>query len=160
MTTIADTIAALDGQQAIRVLALTLDHTAPLPDPTGLRALDAGLREALTTDTGLTGYEQADGGPTDPGDLARAVLLHLAATQPALAPVIIQATTPDAGATRFEPATLALGALVILALQTEVKLTRNTKGKWALNLHKHPMRDSTLAQVISKLLALYKPGGN
>jgi hypothetical protein len=34
---------------------------------------------------------------------------------------------------------------VVLALQTEVKLARNTEGRWTFTVHKHPMRDSTLA---------------
>ena len=58
-----------------------------------------------------------------------------------------------------DPVTLTAGALVILALQTEVKLTRNTHGHWTFTLHKHPVRDSTLGKVISKLLSAYLPGG-
>ncbi len=42
-------------------------------------------------------------------------------------------------------------------LQTEVKLTRDAQGRWTFTVHKHPVRDSTLGQVISKLLA-YLPG--
>jgi hypothetical protein len=33
MTDIPATIEALTGEQAARVLALTVDHAAPLPDP-------------------------------------------------------------------------------------------------------------------------------
>jgi hypothetical protein len=40
-----------------------------------------------------------------------------------------------------------------MALQTEVKLARNAQGRWTFTVHKHLMRDSTLGQVISKLLA-------
>ena len=47
---------------------------------------------------------------------------------------------------------LLVVTLVVMALQTEVKLTRNTQGRWTFTMHKHPMRDSTLGQVISKLL--------
>ena len=155
MTSITDTIEALTGDQAIRVLADTADHQTRLPDPAQLRALQSGLQEALTADTELASYAQP-GTAADPGDLARATLQHLAATRPELVPVITRAIDLPGYGVR-DPVTLTVGALVVLALQTEVKLTRNTQGRWTFTFHKHPMRDSTLGQVISKLLA-YLPG--
>ena len=41
--TSAATIDTLTDLQAIRVLALVVDHHAPLPDPTRLRELDTAL---------------------------------------------------------------------------------------------------------------------
>lgn len=156
MTGPAAAISELTDQQAIRVLALTLDHAAPLPDAATLRDLDTALRQAITTGPALTDY--ADPGPeqASPGDLARATLLHLAA-QPVLIPVITRAVGMAGDDTTRDP-TLLVGALVVLALQTEIKLTRNQAGKWALTLHKHAAKDSTLGQVITKLLAAYWPG--
>ncbi|HEY2288463.1 MAG TPA: hypothetical protein VGH88_22210 [Streptosporangiaceae bacterium] len=106
---------------------------------------------------GLAGYAEP-GASAGPGELARAALLHLAATRPDLVPVITRAIGLPGEDVR-EPVTLAVGALVVLALQTEVKLTRNADGRWAFTLHKHHMRDTTLGQVITKLLAAYLPGG-
>ena len=157
MTSITGAIAALTGEEAIRVLADTADYQHRLPDPAQLRALETGLREATADDTGLADYAQP-GTTADAGDLARATLLHLAATRPDLVPVITRAID-DPGYAARDPVTLTVGALVVLALQTEVKLTRNTQGRWTFTIHKHPMRDSTLGQVISKLLA-YLPGSN
>jgi len=151
MTSNTGAIAALTGEEAIRVLADTADYQHRLPDPAGLRALETGLRDATTDDPGLTGYAEP-GAAADAGDLARAALLHLAATRPDLAPVIARAIDDPGSAVR-DPVTLTVGALVVLALQTEVKLTRNTQGRWTFTVHKHPTRDSTLGQVISKLLA-------
>ena len=59
MTSITDTIAALTGEEAIRVLADTADYQNRLPDPAGLRALETGLRDATTDDTGLAGLRRA-----------------------------------------------------------------------------------------------------
>lgn len=56
-------------------------------------------------------------------------LLHVAATRPDLVPVITRAMGMPGDGTRFEPA--AVGALGILAPQTEVKLTLSTQGKWS-----------------------------
>lgn len=51
--------------------------------------------------------------------------------------------------TRFEPATLALGGLVLLALPTEIKVERKTAGEWQFRLHKKALRDSTLGRLLS-----------
>jgi hypothetical protein len=139
------------------VLAAVADYQAPLPDPAQLAALDAGLREALTDSTGLAGYAQAGDRDAGPGDLARAALQYLAGARPDLVPVITGAIGSPGPVVR-EPVTLAAGVLVVLALQTEVKLTRDARGRWAFTVHKHPARESTLGQVISKLLAAYLPG--
>ena len=133
-----------------------MDYQHRLPDPAELRTLDTGLRQATTDDTELAGYAQSGTTTADAGDLARATLVHLASTRPNLVPVITRAINDPGYAVR-DPVTLTVGALVVLALQTEVKLTRNNQGRWTFTVHKHPMRDSTFGQVISKLLA-YLPG--
>jgi hypothetical protein len=156
MTSVVERVGALSGAEAVRVLADVADHEGLLPDPARLAALDAGLREAITAGAGLAGYARP-GDRADAGELARAVLVHLAATRPALAPVIGRAIGLPGGGVR-EPVTLAVGALAVLALQTEVKLSRNAAGHWAFTVHKHPVRDSTLGQVIARLLAAYLPG--
>ena len=155
MTSITGAIAALTGEEAIRVLADTADYQNRLPDPAQLRALETGLRDAAASESGLAGYARP-GITADAGDLARATLLHLAATRSNLVPVITR-PIDDPGSAVREPVSLTVGALVVLALQTEVKLTRNAQGRWTFTVYKHPMRDSTLGQVISKLLA-YLPG--
>jgi hypothetical protein len=151
MTSITGAIAALTGEEAIRVLADTADYQNRLPDPAKLQDLETGLHDAIADDTGLVGYAQP-GTAADAGDLARATLVHLAATCSDLVPVITRAIDDPGYAVR-EPVSLTVGALVVLALQTEVKLARNAQGRWTFTVHKHPMRDSTLGQVISKLLA-------
>ena len=91
MTEITATIQALSGDQAARVLALTVDYAAPLPDPAHLRTLDTGLRDALAGDAELADYASPADQPGDPGALAKATLLYLAAVRPDLVPVITRA---------------------------------------------------------------------
>jgi tetratricopeptide (TPR) repeat protein len=156
MTSIADAIAELTSEKAIRVLADTADYQDRLPDPAQLRALEDGLRQAITDDTELAGFAEPSI-TADAGDLAKATLMHLAATRPDLLLIITRAID-DPGYPARDPVTLTVGALVILALQSEVKVSRNTQGRWTFTLHKHPMRDSTLGQVISKLLSYISRG--
>jgi hypothetical protein len=150
----ATTIDALTDHQAIRVLALVVDHQAPLPDPTRLRELEMALYHAVD-DPDLQLYRRTDTPPPSEGDLARTTLTHVAATRPGLVPVIDHAMRLAEDTTRIEPATLALGGLVLIALQTEIKIDRNTSGQWQFRLRKKAMRDSTLGQLLGKLLAAY-----
>jgi hypothetical protein len=146
VTTPLPDLAGLPDPHAIQLLTLVADHTTALPDPTQLHQLDTHLREAATLDD--------QPGPAEPvtaGDLARATLQYLA-TSPQHQQVVARAATIPAETTRLEPATLTVGALVLLALQTEIKLSRDQHGHWKLDIHKQAMRDSTLANLISKLL--------
>ena len=147
-------IDALTDLQAVRVLALVVDHHAPLPDPTRLRELDTALAHAADHPD-LRPYRRPGTPPPSDGDLAQATLTHLAATRPELAPVIQRAVGLAEDTTRLEPTTLALGGLVLLALQTEIKIERNTTGEWQFRLHKKAMRDSTLGRLVGQLLALH-----
>jgi hypothetical protein len=147
--TIAATIESLTDRQAVRVLALVVDRQGPLPDPARLREI-----AQATADPELDQYRQPSPAPPTPGELARATLGYLATADPTLGPAIDRAARLTDDGTRFEPATIAIGGLVLLALQTELKLERNTAGKWSFKLHKKPMRDGTLGQLIGKLLAL------
>jgi hypothetical protein len=78
-----------------------------------------------------------------------------ATTRLELVPVIDHAVHLAEDATRFEPADLALGGLVLIALQTEIKIDQNTTGQWQFRLHKKAIRDPTLGRIIGQLVALY-----
>lgn len=152
--TSAATIGALTDHQAIRVLALVIDQQAPLPDPTQLQELQAALTHTADNPD-LQPHRRADTAPPTEGDLARTTLTYLAATHPELVPVIDHAVRLVEDTTRFEPATLALGGLVLLALQTEITIDRDTTGQWrcvASEQESHARR--TLGQLLGKLLAL------
>lgn len=147
-------IDALTDLQAVRVLALVVDHHAPLPDPTRLQELDTALAHAADQPD-LRPYRRPGTPPPSDGDLARATLTYLATTRPELTSVIHHAVRLAEDTTRFEPATLAVGGLALLALHTEIKVERNTAGEWQFRLHKRALRDSTLGRLLGQLLALY-----
>jgi hypothetical protein len=128
---------------------------AKLLAPTRLRELEAALSQATNNDPDLRSYRRPHTAPQTEGDLARATLTHLAASHPELVPIIDHAVRLAEDTTRFEPAILALGGLVLIALQTEITIDRNTTGQWQFRLHEKAMRDSTLGRLLGKLLALY-----
>ena len=146
------TIDALTDRQAVQILALVVDQHAPLPDPFQLRELDAALARAADHPD-LRSYLRPGTPPPSKGELARATLTHLAGTHPNLAAVVDRAVHLADYNTRFEPAMLAVGGLVVLALQTEVRVERNATGEWQFRLHKEARRDSTLGRLLGQLLA-------
>jgi hypothetical protein len=56
------------------------------------------------------------------------VLTYLAESRPGLAPVLERAIGLPTDAARFEPATLAIGGLMLIALQTKLILNRGETG--------------------------------
>jgi len=183
----ADTTARIAGitrltrAQAVAALTLALDRQHLLPDPTQLHQLDTRTRQAaqeaahqphrdldtLPAGTAPTLQATATGAVGSPGELARDTLAHLATTRPDLTATIDQAITlaisdhaaDSLSAERLDPATLAIGALVLLALQTDVKLERGTTGGWRFAVHKKALSDASITKIITKLIATYTTSG-
>lgn len=146
---IHDTIDGLGERDAVRVLALVVDYGGELPDPVRSREIEERISEAASD------AEAHEGRPANAGELARTALRYLA-DDPQRAAVIAKAVGIPADNSRFDLVSLGVGALIIIALKTEVKLTRSEEGRWSLLVHKQPMGDSALGSLIGKLLAYYR----
>jgi len=153
---LAAQVAALGDQRAVQVLALAVyrDQTPPPTDP----QLDARLREAAQ-------QADADTVPVQPGvsdgDLARATLAYLAQTPDRAQDVqrAIAITDSDPTVRFIDPVTLVIGGLILLALQTEISLDKDTKGRWRFHFRKNPMSDATLGNAIGSFIGAYTPTG-
>jgi hypothetical protein len=156
MNDAAKEIGDLSDPQAVRVLALVVDRVCRLPDPAHLRELDAQLRKAVM-DGGPADHTDPSGPPPTAGEIARAALAHLVAETPELSEVVRRAGSLATDTTRFDRATLAIGGLVLVALQTEVDLRRDAKGEWRLRIHKKAIRDSRLGRLLAKLVSHVLP---
>lgn len=157
---------ALTDDQAIAVLALVLDRDRRLPDLARARQLDAQISEAAGEPVeveGATGPNVAAAdGPVAPGALARDTLAYLVAERPDVAPVVERAIAMTrqgfSAPSRFDPVTVGVGTLVVLALQTDLELERTTAGKWRFKVHKKALSDSVLGKLLGKLIATYTGG--
>jgi hypothetical protein len=58
----------------------------------------------------------------------------------------------SAGEPERELVTLAVGALVLLALRTELRLEHNTGQGWKFQLRTRPLSDSAVGQILGQLL--------
>jgi hypothetical protein len=54
-----------------------------------------------------------------------------------------------------EPVSLAVGALVLLAFRTDLRLEHHPGTGWALKIHTKPLSDSAVGKILSQLLGTY-----
>jgi hypothetical protein len=157
-TALIGRITALPDPDAVRVLALVLEQTQGPIDQLGLERQEPELRQAVT-DPALAEFADPGAAAPEPGELARTALLYLADTRPDLARTINRALglPPGPDSERIEPLTLVIGGLIVLALQTDLTVTR-TNGKLRFRLHKQAMKDSTLGTLLGKLVDAFTPG--
>jgi hypothetical protein len=149
-----DRIAALSDAQAITALRLVLERQGHSTDPAQLRADQAHLTEALQQPDVRT-LAEPDPDAT-PGSLARIALAQLAASSPESGELVDRAILiSDRPGERFDPATLAVGALVLLAFRTDLRLERDPGKGWTFKLHTKPLSDSVIGKLVSQLLGTY-----
>jgi hypothetical protein len=152
-------IARLDDQQAPLVLQLLVEHDRLYVPADDWDSARNHLKEAIAG-SDLGAYVPPPGTAYSNGDLARTALLYYAEAHPDANSTINEAITYIKGpAERFDIATLALGALVLAALQTEIKLERDTQGKWTFRLQKKAVSDSTLGKVITTFIGYLTNSG-
>jgi hypothetical protein len=147
MITLAEQIDQLNDTQAVRVLALTLDGIGRPADPFTAAATETHLREALAQPDIVQTIAPDDA--ATPATLARAALHHLAEAH---LDTVTRALTIPTSATRFDPLTLTIGALVVKAFHAEIELTRDPTKGWSFHFHTKPLKDSTIGNILSQLL--------
>lgn len=152
--TIEQQIIELADAQAIAVLHLVLERQNGPIDQAALRQTEQHLAQALARPEmqDLAVPDPAAG----PGALARTALTHLAAQDTATRDLIGKALTiPADPAERADPLTLTIGALVLLAFRTDLRLERDPKKGWTFKLHTKPLSDSAVGKLLSQLLGTY-----
>lgn len=146
-------IAALDDTRALETLRLVLDRLGILP-AADLRATQDHLQQALPR-LSHTSAIPPDLAAT-PGDLARTCLSHIAATIPGGTDLITRAaaiTTPPGQ--RADPITLTVGALILLAVRTELHLQHKPGTGWTIDLRTKPLSDTTIGKILAQLIGTY-----
>ena len=153
-------ISSLSDEQAIQVLKIVAEHDQLSIPTSDWDSAKDHIREAIKT-SGLDAHIPPAGTTCSDGDLARITLQYWAESGKHAAGVVDEAIAyVNEPGERFDPVTLTLGGLVLAILQTDLKLKRDSKGSWTFELHKTPMRDSTLAKVITAFIGRFTNPGN
>jgi hypothetical protein len=150
--TLDQRIARLGDEQSIGALALVLEQQGRRVDPFAFREAEGHLREALARpDLQEIATPQSD---AQPGEIARTVLAHLAEKDDTRA-LVEHAITIPSRADRFDPATLAIGALVLFAFHAEIELSHDPGKGWRFRFKTKPLKDSTIAKALGQLIGFY-----
>jgi hypothetical protein len=153
-------ISSLSDEHAIQALKIVVQHDQ-LPVPSSDWDSAREHIEGAIKSSGLDTYAQATDAPHSDGSLARITLQYWAESSQHAAEVVDEAITyVSEPGERFDPLTISLGGLVLAVLQTELKLKRDSKGNWIFELHKTPMRDSTLGKVITAFIGRFTNSDN
>ena len=145
-------IAALDDATAQRLL--TTVARARLRNGATLLEPSAELGRAISDQLDIATPAEVE--PASEGEIAR-LALQLLAEDPSTREVIVAlGSAPAPESFSFDAGTtVALSALVLVALQTHFRFHRDKTGKWSLTLEKKPTKDSLLKPLVQKLLSLF-----
>lgn len=150
---LADRIATLPDSHALATLAAVAQRHGLTFDAGTIITLDQRIGQALAQPQ-LRPHLPATGTPLSDGDVARAALTHLAASH---ARDIEQALSVPEPHQRFEPATLALGALVLFAFHSDIELRRDPETGWYFHFKVTPLPHTTIAQILGRLYGAHHP---
>ena len=139
---------------SVRTLALALDFIKPIPDGIILSNLEETLKRAIQ-EGAIDAYRRNESGLTQ-ADVADAGLRYLAVSYEDGANAIAKANATSIERDRFDLATLAVGGLIVLLVQSELRLKRTSQGKWTIEFVKTPLRGSALADVVTKIADYFK----
>lgn len=141
-------IAALSDHDALTTLAIIATRHGLPNDPDSLTTLNERIRQAAT-------HPPPDGlnpQPAPPAHLARTALTHLAADPTRHDEVARALQLTHQPNQRFEPATLAVGALILFAFHADIDLRKDPDTGWHFHLKTSPLPESTIGQILSQLL--------
>jgi hypothetical protein len=153
MSSLHDDIANLSDDRAISALALALQRRGQTVDPFAAPDTETNLREALHQPD-VAGSVSVDPDAT-PGALARTALLHLADQDDAL---VARAISIGPHAERFDPITLSVGALVLMAFHADINLERDPDKGWTFHFRTKPLNDSTIGKLLGQLFGVFGNG--
>jgi hypothetical protein len=147
-----DRIDTLPDADAIAALRLVLERQGVPVDAAALRETEGHLAEAVEEARELAAPDP----DATPGALARTALRHLAESDAETRDLVERAIAVGSGSReRFDPATLGVGALVLLAFRTDIRLERDPGKGWMFKLHTKRLGDSTVGRLLSQLFGVY-----
>ncbi|KUL62698.1 hypothetical protein [Streptomyces sp. NRRL S-1521] len=146
-------VRALSEDSAVRALAVVVEERGLLAEASRCPWDDAELSRAVAAGD-LAAYLPPGRPEATDGELARAALEYVASLDEDMASTVAEAVEyARSPMERVDPVSLSVTVLVVVLLQTEVAVKRDTRGRWSFTLHKRAMRDAALGRVFTALLS-------
>jgi len=143
----------LTEPRALAVLSAVLEQQGIEVNAEVAQVAHARVQEALRQPEIVDLAPPPDGEST-PGAIARLVLTELARRDPARSETIRRAIETTASQDRLDPATLAIGALVLFAFHSDIELRKDPAKGWSFHFRTTPLKDSAIGRILGKLLIL------
>jgi hypothetical protein len=157
METLDVQILSLPEQAATAALELVLRRAGLTPDPFAADHPHEQLRAALHHTDLLSSRDIPVQSPSD-GDIARLTLLYLAERDAScradIEHLVAHSQDPGTAVTR-DAGSFMLGALVLLALHTDLELRKQPDIGWYFHVKVKPLPASTLGKLLSMLYAKF-----
>ncbi|WPO70703.1 MULTISPECIES: hypothetical protein [unclassified Streptomyces] len=151
-------IRELSDEAAVRALAAVVEERGLLPRAHAADWDGGELAETLESED-VAEYVGPDRPEVTEGELARATLEYAASQGGDLSRTVGEAVDyARSPMQRFDPVGLSVTVLVVVLLQTEVRVRRDTEGKWSLTIHKRAMKEAALGRVFTALLSRISGG--
>ncbi|MGW5861452.1 hypothetical protein ACWFRJ_04645 [Streptomyces sp. NPDC055239] len=146
-------VRGLSDEAAVQALTAVVEERGLLPDARQSTWDGAELGNALDP-VDVETYLRPGQPVVSEGELARAALEYAASLSDDLAQTVGEAVEyAQSPMQRLDPVSLSVTVLVVVLLQTEVVVKRDTRGRWSLAIHKRAMRDAALGRVFTALLS-------
>ncbi|MCW3814071.1 hypothetical protein ONA91_06320 [Micromonospora sp. DR5-3] len=146
-------IADLPDDRAVAILALVLRRQGLTVDPFTWPDTESHLREALAQPE-IT-HLAAPAPNATAGSLARMALTHIAMTDDNNRDLVEHALTIAPRPDRFDPATLVIGGLVLLAFRADFDLAHKPGKGWTFRFRTRALPESTIGELLRQLLGNY-----
>jgi hypothetical protein len=169
MADLVERIQQLADEDALSALQLVLQQQNPDVGDVGIEAVqeERQFRTALSEPEARREVEaraSMQPTPTDlselaaRGEFARLTLVYLAEQGGAMRDDVEHAIDRPAPVGMRDPATLAIIGLVVLALRPTLEIQHDQRQGWKLRFKTEPLKDSSMAKVLGKLLSAVFPG--
>jgi hypothetical protein len=148
---------SLTEQDATTALELVLRRAGLTPDPFAADHTHDQLRAALHH-TDLLSPRDIPAQPPSDGNIARMTLLYLAERDASchadIEHLVAHSLAPGTAVTRYA-GSFMLGAMVLLALHTDLELRKQPDKGWYFHVKVKPLPASTLGKLLSMLYAKF-----
>jgi hypothetical protein len=155
-----DRIQALDDATALNALRMLAEQQQVRPDVRSARLIEERIGEAVRQDD-VQAYATETSSGSGQGSIARLALINLAGQGQEMEREVEQAISSGIEpGSRLEPISLGLlGAAVLYAFSSEIKLEHQPGSGWSFRFHHRPLKESTTGQLLGELLRLWRPPG-